>query len=275
VQGYCTRINEPFLGAKRSKGRFFGVELEIQFNYTGRDRVYKETAQALVEAAANEGELPRWICKEDSSIDYGYEIVTCPATLDVQRKMIPEILDCLPASGVRAWDTSCCGMHVHVSRRVLTTMQVAKVVMFCNAQATSEFVSRVAGRRPSNWARRKDKKLGTAWLSDDRYEAVNLQRTRSIEFRIFRGSIRLHTILKNIEFCDALTSFAAPAERSLQDSISLDRFIEFTMEQQDRWPMFSGWLAAKWLREETKHSKGVWKVRGQAKETETKQEGNK
>ena len=52
-----------------------------------------------------------------------------------------------------------------------------------------------------------------------RYQAVNLQNTNTVEFRVFRGTTNRVTLLASIEFVDALIMYCKSHE--LSDLISL------------------------------------------------------
>ena len=58
--------------------------------------------------------------KEDCSINHGFEIVSHPMTLNYLQnhaKRYEQSLDFLRKHGYRAWKTSTCGLHIHVSKK--------------------------------------------------------------------------------------------------------------------------------------------------------------
>jgi hypothetical protein len=253
--------------------QFFGVELEV------------EGGQAKAREALNSLGRDFAICKEDGSLYDGFEIVTAPATLDVQRERWARFFNGAQR-GLRSFKTETCGLHVHCSRKPLTDLTVAKTVCFVNAAHNRRFMSVIAGRTSERWAQYKAKKLkdvvtvyrdnvledrfapnGTyigcrptgetilrhsIEVNESRYEAINLQNRETIEFRIFKGTLKRESLFKAIEFCDALIAFCKPAERSLRESQSRVAFIRFVESQPKRWPHLLAFIQAKWQGRETK-----------------------
>jgi hypothetical protein len=216
---------------------FFGVELEIELG----DNDLKETVQAVTEAS------DLVICKGDGSLDYGFEIVSHPCALALHHDLWESVVGTLP-KGVKSFNTRTCGLHVHVNRSGLSNLQIAKAVCFVNSQSNQEFVTTLAGRTGERWSKRTEKKMADAWKANgERYEAINLQPRRTIEFRIFKGTLRLVSILKAIEFCDALLSFCAPAAQSLAASQDRSKFLKYVSSDSERWPNLNGFIEAKWL----------------------------
>jgi hypothetical protein len=106
--------------------------------------------------------------------------------------------------------------------------------------------------------------------NERRRVAVNLSNEKTIEFRIFRGTINPKHILRNIEFCDAICDFCYPASRSFADTINPLKFIEFVEHERiaakvgdsyvsvKKWPLLYAWfehIEAIKPRKATKHHK--------------------
>jgi hypothetical protein len=110
--------------------------------------------------------------------------------------------------GLLSHKTSTCGLHVHVSRRNITTLQLSKIITFVNSPDNRELIESIARRYANSYATIRSKKLGSAYKSNyDRYDAVNVQNSQTIEFRIFRGSLKYETVMASIEFVNALVSY--------------------------------------------------------------------
>lgn len=214
--------------SKRGKGPlYYGVELEVEVS-SSRDRA----GAAGCVADDLDGFA---ILKEDGSLDNGFEIVTCPATLEEQRKgWAPFFAQKYP---IKSWDTTTCGMHVHVSRTALSALQVGKLLVFVNNPENKKFVEKMAGRAESSWSKFHSKKLTDGVRhGPERYEAINTMNARTIEFRIFRGTINKARFFSNLEFVDALVKFTVPAGCSLVESASKDAFLGFVRKNRKTWP---------------------------------------
>jgi hypothetical protein len=205
---------------------FFGVELEVEAG-DNRDSAAEDISGKLDNFA---------VLKEDGSIKSGFEIVTRPASMDEQRRGWKGFFSDLP-DGLLSYKTETCGLHVHASRSALTTLQIAKIVCFVNSPDNREFVERIAGRKACDWARYHGKNLATAGKrTGQRYEAVNLENSKTIEFRIFKGTLKETSFWRCIEFCDALISFSAPASRTMDESLNWKAFARYVREGRKQWP---------------------------------------
>lgn len=237
---------------------YFGVELEVE---CGDEK--SECAERVSYAI---GDLA--VLKEDGSLDAGFEIVTKPMSLDKQTEFWSNLLTPRNVRHMSSFGTDTCGLHVHASRQPLTELTVAKIVCFVNASHNRKFIETIAQRRSCTWARIQHKKLVDANKRNPaRYEAVNLQNVKSsrdsdgrrimvgtIEFRIFKGTLKKESVLKSIQFVAALIEFCKPAERSLKDSVSRARFVEFVHQNRKLYPHLSAFISARWEGEETKGS---------------------
>jgi hypothetical protein len=67
----------------------------------------------------------------------------------------------------------------------------------------------------------------------DRYEAVNVTGSETIEFRIFRGSLRYESIMAALEFVNAVLDFCTPGVTSIMDFNALG-FKKFIMQDSNR-----------------------------------------
>lgn len=249
---------------------FMGVELEMEVEKVDRNDV----AKAFVEAVGSDFVL----LKEDGSISYGFEAVSAPATLDVQRQRWKALFDKRREKdsilkSLKSFNTTTCGMHIHLSRNATTPLQVGKMLAFLNEPKNKDFVVAVAGRESVQWCKMLKKKVtdaydvrrdtqyppipacpacgattdfedgGGVWIcsnqgcceydlvdevkgpdglplgvlknngthpnSRDRYTALNLSNQNTIEMRIFKGTLKETSFLKNIEFAHALAMFSA------------------------------------------------------------------
>lgn len=198
---------------------YYGVELEID---GGHDK--QEAAKAISEAGGDHIYI-----KEDGSLSCdGMEIVTHPATLEYHTQHFPwtEICEAALSYGYRSHDTDTCGLHIHASRTLFgdTTLEqdltIAKIILLIDRWYDTKIV-RFARRRLSNmyrWAGKPNADIkpgdddGTAISkskkdANNRYKAVNLCNCRTIEFRLFKGTLRRDTIIASIQWTDTLIKY--------------------------------------------------------------------
>ena len=197
--------------------RHFGVELEIDVG--GKDM---GNANRLLAAANKKAE--NLYIKSDGSLDDGLELVTHPMTLDYHLNEMPwsEVLDKARSLGYLSHRAQTCGLHVHVSRLTFgctydqQEAAIARLVYFVE-KFWPELLrfSRRTQNQLNRWASRYGMKLcpkeqiAYAKNSDaGRYAAVNLTNSETIEIRIFRGTLKLNTLLATLQLVNHLCDVA-------------------------------------------------------------------
>lgn len=228
IRGYSTRVETDEKFGTSDTGIYYGVELEVESKH-GEPETHAERVNGIL------GKFI--ICKEDGSLQNGFEIVTAPATIEEHKKRWTDFFAVnWSKAGLRSWDTTTCGLHVHVSRRPLSELTIAKVLVFINSNANKAFIHKIAGRKDNRYAITKPKTFKDVKLPAERYEALNLCNRNTIEFRIFKGTLKRETFFKAVEFCDALIDFCLPAQRSLRDCQSVTAFISHVEKNKKKWP---------------------------------------
>lgn len=189
--------------------RYLGVELEVE---CVGSRSPQDTALAI-HNIVNGGQYGRRVFFErDGSLQNGFEIITQPMGLPGVRTTFEFLRDPALVAGLRSHRTSTCGLHVHVSRTGLSDLVIARAVTFVNDPGNDAFVTALARRYNAGFCKIQEKDLNTAHLSRDRYEAVNLTARHTIEFRIFRGSLKFEAVVAACEFVHALLEYCARPE---------------------------------------------------------------
>ena len=234
-------IPSPWTRANR--GRFVGVELEIEAPLDAdRDDIARHIDEVNNRGAALTADKVdrRLVCFEyDGSLSHGFELITRPLGLDDQRALWAAVIDRTAGRRLRSHNTTTCGLHVHISRRGLSDVQVAKVVTFVNDPANRPLVEGIARRYSGQYCHVLDKKLRRATARDDgnRYQAVNLCNPATLEFRIFRGTLKLSSLLACIEFAAAVVAYCEPCGPSgfnLTTAGFLDFIASAAMRQDTR-----------------------------------------
>lgn len=185
---------------------FFGIELETECHgYAERNNI----AQFLYDNSELEN---RFYLKEDGSLDHGIEIVSHPRTLTswTEFSEFGELLTQLRAKDVRSWNTSTCGLHVHMSRSAFTNSHLMRFAMFFSRNEADIvlFAARV-----SSYAQFNPLKQGLAnkvkGHGNGHFDALNLGHPGSptVECRIFKPSLRIERVLGSIQFLAALYEY--------------------------------------------------------------------
>ena len=189
-----------------------GLELELECAGVRRS----ELAETVIGRIGRTEDGSRYaLCENDGSLDNGFEIVTAYTGLDMHEAMLKSLFS-KPLRGAKSHDTSTCGLHVHVCKSTMTLYHAAKLVLFINAPENAKLIHAIARRESTGFAEIKNKAENKHWLrgamcrADDseklrnlnssRYEALNFYNPRTVEFRLFKGSLKYTTVMACLEF---------------------------------------------------------------------------
>ena len=197
--------------------RFFGVELEIDSG--GRD---KDNAQTILDVVNADSEYI--YIKTDGSLNDGMEIVTHPMSLEFHKDKMPwaavsEKALCL---GYLSHKTSTCGLHIHINKTTFGKAReeqddcISRVLYFVEHhwEELLKF-SRRTESQMNRWAARYGYKDSPKEVMENakkrcigRYACVNLTNYDTIEFRMFRGTLKVNTILATLELVNIICELA-------------------------------------------------------------------
>jgi hypothetical protein len=194
---------------------YLGVELEID---NGGE--CHENAELLLDIMNERNE--HIYCKHDGSIADGFEIVSHPCTLGYHMHEMnwSGLMKKALYIGYRSHDTDTCGLHVHVSRNALGNTYdeqdntIAKILYFVekNWYEILRFTRRTEDNL-NHWACRYGLEPTIAETYNkakgdyNRYHCINLLNTHTIEFRIFRGTLKHSTFIATLQFVHALCNW--------------------------------------------------------------------
>ena len=199
--------------------RAFGMELEVQ-SRSNNETTQKKLANVHEALNYNTKQVGEYCFFErDGSIGEGFEIVTQPAGLDVHAERMAKFLQ-NPAlkKGLRSHEGGSCGLHIHVGREFLTQAQIYRMQAFLNDSRNENLIRAIARRYDNGYSRIKRELAKFTALnkhSTDRYEALNITNVETVEFRIFRGSLRYESVMAALEFVNSLMTFCTPGAVSL------------------------------------------------------------
>ena len=249
---------------------FLGMELEVLLKSALQNSA---SMKSLIKEIADSKVGNHVITKADGSIgSYGIEIVTIPATLKYHKDILDKHFFSPPNEFNRrlmAADT--CGIHVHISKKSLTTQKLGQLMAFINNNKNGSFINALAGRAPNNYCVRSavlgnntkgvdvsakvvkkackdgDIKKGLAFRRIEgasHYDAVNIQNANTVEIRIFKSSTDKHRIFRILEFCESLVKFVRC--HGMQQMTVYD-YVQFLLrkENQEDYHHMILWLASK------------------------------
>lgn len=232
---------EPEIGYKNDRESrehlTFGVELECEPRNDGGN-----VRMDAYELSDRIDEIPggRTYCKSDGSLSNGVEIVSHPGTLAHHMYVMHwrQIQRTCEKAGFRSHDAANSGLHVHVGRAQLGSTDaerddVTRKVQVLFALYTAE-LTRFSRRRRScleQWA--PIDRLGVtpddirhvssgaqlaSWAHarvpayrsnhNDRYTAVNVTNSATVEIRIFRGTLKRDTLIAAIQLVSNVFEYA-------------------------------------------------------------------
>jgi len=230
IKDYHDKPSFKLRGKSVSK-LFLGVELEVE---PRREYDAEDLSDEVDDCLGNFA-----ICKHDSSIPHGFEICSSPASLEYHRTKWDGFFKDLSPK-LKAFKPQGCGMHVHVSRAPLTTLQVGKMLVFVYSPENYTFIKRIAQRDSSYQNNFKEKReLADAQpkkVNKDKHTAINLLHNNTIEIRIFKSNLRKDMFMKNLEFCHALAKFTWAGQVSVDDCKHWRYFAKFVKNNKDTYP---------------------------------------
>lgn len=224
------------------KQRHYGVELETVLKEGDLDDAARETLD-LLNDGHDEEEFA--FLKKDGSLDGGvgsFEIVTHPATLPFHREQWQNFFKNRPKALV-SHDAPCsCGLHVHVEKKGLSDLSIFKMVAFVNSQTARKFVEAIARRSNNHYAKIAEKKAADVKNPSDRYEAINLTNSHTVEFRLFKGTLNKDSFMRSLEFADAVTEFGKDPATGLQQVHGTRSFFDFVAKRSNDWPLLHDFI---------------------------------
>lgn len=226
---------DPIFYGDGDGNRFFGVELEI--DHAGADSY---NAEQLLDVTNRDAEYA--YCKHDGSLDNGFEIVTHPLSLSCHQTFMPwsELTDKAVRMGYTSHQAKTCGLHVHVNRDAFgETIEsqetvIARILYFFEKhwEELLKF-SRRTEYQLQRWAARYGYKDQPSEILDHakkgcgagRYTCVNITNYSTIEFHMFRGTLKCSTILATLQMIDVICDVALSFSDEEMKGLSWTSFV--------------------------------------------------
>lgn len=231
IHDYSYKPEPIFYGSGK---RFFGVELEIDDG--GKD---DDNAESLLDIANLYDE--KIYIKCDGSLDDGMEIVTHPMTLDYHKTQMPweEVMKEAVSLGYKSHKSGTCGLHVHVNResfgetREAQDDAISRVLYFVEHHWNEMLkFSRRTEKQMNQWAARYGYKNSPKEILDHakkeekgRYTCVNITNWNTVEFRMFRGTLKYNTLIATLELVNRICNLAVHCDDNRLAKISWSDFV--------------------------------------------------
>lgn len=237
---------------------YMGMEIEVE-DPSNRYN-HNDIAQQVLEYTNNLVYL-----KEDCSLNNGFEIVTHPMTIGYLQNHsdgLRSALSHLRSNGFRAWQTSTCGLHIHISKNSFKDAKHEMKFLYF-VYMNKENMIKFSGRNSSYAKYDIDSFVGAnGWEGDkptimevvkgvrkngefvpsayERNLAVNRNNSHTHELRLFRPSLKFETVLAYGEFVHCLweftqvvTSSQAIKEKGLRE---FEMFANYAREHNELYP---------------------------------------
>jgi hypothetical protein len=252
-----------------------GIELEMEVIRGSRAELAREVraaARTAYKEITGKSDPACVAIERDSSLSDGFELVTSYGPMATMRPLLAKTFGLnaagkLPwASSLRSHGTTTCGLHVHLDMPE-SLIHLARLIEFYNAPGNRRLITAIArryntgyaliGNAPQFLAAIKQTKqhnynapIGTLKdrvrraMCSSRYSAVNTEGGKTVEIRVFRGTLNPVTLVACVEFAYAVWHFA----RTMR-TMDTENFLTFI--DQPEWRAQTGALRA------TLASKGI------------------
>lgn len=202
IQEYHPNIDLHFYG---NGPKFLGCEYEVQGGGCN-----SHIAESIF------GDYREFYCSRDGSLDEGFEAITHPCSPSHMLSNIDweTIVDKLDKNGYN--DTDGAGFHIHISREHFQSQShIGKLIRFFsdNYQKLVNFGNRTWDTA-NKWAEPTDYDTDDKFIDiysnakGERYSAVNVWPSETVEIRLFGCTYRPEVIRSYIQFVDIITDLA-------------------------------------------------------------------
>ena len=176
-------------------------------------------------------------CKDDGSLDNGFEIVTEPMTYGyilANKDKFTEAFKRLVNAGAYSFNSDTTGFHIHLSKAAFKDkthmLNFAKIIY-----EDEKFSSKIAQRSGNSYCyylNDEDKKHIDDTIKrciergGDRYRAVNFNNTNTVEVRIYKGNLAFDSCLIYIQHVVSIFHYTALATK-LNKAVSVLDYINY------------------------------------------------
>lgn len=172
--------------------------------------------------------------EEDSSLKEGFEIITAPMSRLYWNRLgfyeVETLINELQkVSNPIAWDSGCCGLHIHFNRVEISNQAQKFLTKFMIEN--HEFITKISGRDDFEYCRNPvthDYELdnNNQIYNYDRYLTLNFT-PDTLEFRFWRGTLKTEHIKASVQLTEDLISFAETAVKYDEYKPTENDFLKF------------------------------------------------
>lgn len=220
---------------------YLGVELEV--DGAGQSATHARTVLNVINRRAEYAYM-----KTDGSLDDGLELVTHPCTLEEHCTNVPwaETVAAFREMHYNSHNAGTCGLHVHVNRSALGEHSAAQdetiaKILYLFERFWQEILrfSRRTESQMNHWAARYGYQNSAKEIlehakydsGNGRYACVNLTNRDTIEFRAFRGTLKLNTLIATLQFVDRICRVALALSESEIKDLSWPEFVLYLTDE--------------------------------------------
>jgi hypothetical protein len=261
IHDYTYRPDAIFHSTDKNERLYFGIEVEVEDS--------RNLSDSSAYAHRLEGMELAYL-KHDGSLSCGYEIVTHPMSHDYYKNEASDLWDTLEHLRtfykVKSWDTSTCGLHIHISRTGFNGG--GHMHRFLNLiYSNQDLYERLAGREASRWASfdditsnqimydehgnyaldrdgdyqyvtKRDIASKLKGYNTERYSAVNTRNRETLEIRIFKGTVNTNTIKSHIDLAHASVEYTRNLTvRDIREgALSASNFVHYILQNSTLYP---------------------------------------
>lgn len=226
ILDYHPDIEWNFFKKESEDSPFFGIELEIEHTCDADQHVNAKYLGGALNS--------RCLISYDGSLSSeGFELVLTPHTREAFDELPwKTILSTLSSNGGRSYDAeSSCGLHIHIEKSAFQGRQVHYKHLF---DALRERLTDFSKRTPNqieSYCRFKT-------TTYERYAAVNLNSEKTVEIRLWRGTLNYERFIASIDINFALLDF-------MHDKTDMDNFKNNECLEVNLWSRFLTYIASK------------------------------
>ena len=214
---------------------YFGFELEVEkSNYNA---TYTDDMAEIIDNIM-QGDV---VFEHDGSLSDGFEIISQPVTLKYiykNKDKIEKMLKALVENGYISHNSEHCGLHIHLSRDYFTPNEIDKLQLIIEKFKKELIIfSRRGSSQQLHWAKfitdsvnDNGEKLNVDYIKKyknkyDRYYALNLSNSSTIEFRLLRGTLKYNTFMASFELLNNMSKIAKNTSAKNIDNLKFEDII--------------------------------------------------
>lgn len=267
---FCRPSTNRFTYEPIGDAPHLGWELEVESSEDEFAQAQRETLRAFPQNFVT--------LKDDGSLsENGFEIVSRPASIAKHKEVCTAFFNAVrdgKLGRLSSWSNNTCGLHVHICRKSIDWVRldnqsnqwkldehtIALIVCFVNLPRNRRFIETIAGRDANGYTTFQRKRMQNAHVrTGHKYEAVNLEHSNTLEFRIFKGTLMPRSFFKALEFVVALSEFCR-ATFNTRKALSLATFIRYIGENHATYPNLDSFISNRWYGKRDRNGNAPWRL---------------